>query len=192
MKRLLPLCLALFLSFNLFSQDFKSFFTIGNVGIDVIENGLNTDNGFVSLPGFHIRELDTGLGLSVESLKFNKAFSRESIYTTWFHSTLYWSPTEIKETIILGPYIDIDFDFHESFKIISNVGARFSLYHSVTSFFPEFKISDSIMLNSLNIAAGYSLVNKDLTLSISTDLSFLGLMFFKRQNEIAEARYYTK
>lgn len=189
MNRLLIPVLFFLCITTLYSQNLKTYFTIGNVGIDNLEEGFKTDNGYISLPGCHIRELDTGLGFSIESLKFNKAFTGESIYTTWFHSTLYWSPIDFNNSTILGPFLDVDFNFHESLRLLSNTGIKLSLYHPVSSFFPEFNVPESIMLNSLNIIAGYSISNESMYFTVSTDLSVLGLMFFKKQDEIAKEMY---
>lgn len=167
--------LLLLISLNCYSQEFYSYFDIGNIGVEFNTDDLQTlDYTYITFPTFYIRERGYDIGLSIQSSELRVPFfTTESFYFTFLETSLFWSPLEINDLAILGTFVDINLIPNRSYWLSARIGLKFMWVSSSIDLFKNSRLPKEMVMRNLDFEIGYSFLDDYFYASLSTDFSII-------------------
>lgn len=156
----------LYLSINIYSQDFYSYFDIGNMGVEFDSRNMNqVDYTHITLPTFYLRERSFKTGLSIQSCELRVPFfTTDDFYFTFLDTTIFWSPFDMEEYSIFGPFFELNFIPNSSYWVWGRGGIKFMWVNSYI---------DNFVLRNVDIEIGYTINESEFYISLSTDFTMI-------------------
>lgn len=162
------------LSSSLYSMDLNTTIGVGTIGINMLDGLKMFQNTYISLIDIELYDRDSRLGLNSSILLDRANNITLEDQTTYLNLELYYNVYNFEEEITLGPYIDCTFFDNSSFNPTLQAGIKFNL------FLPMFLDSDNFQIgtNAINSKLGYSILYREFTFLLNTDLTVYALFIF--------------
>lgn len=137
-------------------------------------NFKQVDYTHITLPTFYLRERSFRAGLSIQSCEIRIPFFTTQVsYLTFLDTTLFWSPLDLGDFSIFGPFIQLNVIPNSSYWFYGRTGIKFMWVNSYV---------DSLILRNVDFEVGYTINDNEFYASISTDFSMIkeGLKYLDR------------
>lgn len=136
------------------------------MGVELESSNIKqVDYTHITFPTFYIRERSLRVGLSIQSLELRiPFFTTEKSYLTFLDTTLFWSPVDLGDFSILGPFVQLNVIPNSSYWFYGRTGIKFMWVNA---------FMDNLVLRNIDFEVGYTINDNEFYASISTDFSMI-------------------